>query len=234
MSNFDCDDHDVLLGFSDGKCARIVAALTERGMISAGRLASWDERQPAVRDSSGRRQSSSAARTAAYRARKKALNGVTLGDGHSDDTPVTGDKSDAGDAPEKRRLDKSSNPPSPPVGGKAPGKASRKPQPKAKAAAPAVKSDRAKPKRALPLPFLMSPEMLAWAASKAPAVTLDRETERFIDYWTGQGGVKADWPATWRNWMQRAQDDLERRGLAKQAAKGDGSDTSWIHEEDGV
>lgn len=108
VSNFDCDDHDVLLGFSDGKCAQIVAALAERGMISAGRLASWDERQPALRDSAGKRQSSSAARTAAYRQRKKALKTVTPGDGHGDVTPVTGDKSDAGDAPEKRRLDRKS------------------------------------------------------------------------------------------------------------------------------
>jgi len=98
---------------------------------------------------------------------------------------------------------------------------------------PASKSQRSKPKRALPVPFVQTPEMLAWAAEKAPAVNLDRETERFIDYWTGQGSTKADWPATWRNWIRRAQDDLERRGMATPVAK-DPSDTSWIDEDDGL
>lgn len=34
-----------------------------------------------------------------------------------------------------------------------------------------------------------------------------RELARFVDYWTakpGQGGVKLDWDATWRNWIRRA------------------------------
>ncbi|WP_218189566.1 hypothetical protein [Pseudomonas sp. PA15(2017)] len=231
MTSFNCDDHDVLLGFGDGKCALIVAAMAERGMIITGRLASWDERQPAVRDSAGKRQSTSAARTAAYRQRKKAAQNVTSGDGHSDAPPVTGDKSDAGDAPEKIRVDKSNNPPFPPAGGKAPAK----PKPKAKApAASAEKSAKAKPKRPLPLPFLMTPEMLAWAAEKAPAVTLDRETEQFIDYWTGTGKPMADWQATWRRWMRTAQGDLEKRGLAKPADGGAVDDTKWIHEDDGL
>lgn len=74
------------------------------------------------------------------------------------------------------------------------------------------KTQRAKPKRALPLPFLMTEVMLAWAADSAPLVNLDRETERFIDYWTAEGKSKADWDATWRNWMRRAQDNAERGG----------------------
>lgn len=35
------------------------------------------------------------------------------------------------------------------------------------------------------------------------------ETEKFKDYWRarpGQGGVKLDWPATWRNWMRNGAD----------------------------
>ena len=33
---------------------------------------------------------------------------------------------------------------------------------------------------------------------------------RFADHWAaqpGQKGVKADWPATWRNWIRRAVED---------------------------
>ena len=36
---------------------------------------------------------------------------------------------------------------------------------------------------------------------------MGREAERFRDYWTGKAGKdgrKADWPATWRNWIRRA------------------------------
>lgn len=187
---FDCDDHDVLLGFADGKTAQIFAALSDRGLIEQGRIARWDERQP-------KREDSSTARTREWRERNKPAAKATPGD-----APVT-----HGDAPEKSRGDKSNNPPNPPDGGKAPAK----PKPE-KAAAPAEKSTRAKPKRALPLPFLMTGAMLAWAADSVPLVNLDRETERFIDYWTGEGKSKADWDATWRNWMRRAQDNAERGG----------------------
>lgn len=208
---FDCDDHDVLLGFADGKTAQIFAALVDRGLIEDQRIARWDERQP-------KREDSSTARTREWRERKKQPAGVTTGD-----APET-----RGDAPEKSRGDKSNNPPNPPAGGKR----AAKPKPE-KAAAPAEKPTRAKPKHALQLPFLMTSEMLAWAGEKAPAVNLDRETERFSDHFKGTGEPKADWPATWRNWMRRAQDDLERRGMAKPVARNP-NDTVWIEEEDGL
>lgn len=206
VTNFDCDDHDVLLGFCDGKTALVVAALNERGLITGGRLASWDERQPALRDSTGKRQSSSAARTKAYRARKKAAENVTPCDANSDVTPVTGDKSDAGDAPEKTRQDKSksNNPLSPPAGEKSAAK------PAAKQANAAT--SRSKPKRLIPEPFLTTTEMLDWAAERVPLVNLDLETERFINHFKAEGKAKADWPATWRNWMLRAQGDADRYG----------------------
>jgi hypothetical protein len=66
----------------------------------------------------------------------------------------------------------------------------------------------------LPDDFAATPEMVAWARANTPGVGA-RETDAFIDYWRaqpGQRGVKTDWPATWRNWMRRAQEDLERRG----------------------
>lgn len=207
---FDCDDHDVLLGFADGKTAQVFAALVDRGLIEGLRVARWDERQP-------KREDSSTARTREYRERKRAQENVTTGD-----AGVT-----HGDAPEKSRGDKSNTPSIPPAA-KAP-----KPAKPAKPAAPPEKPTRAKPKHALQLPFLMTSEMLAWAGEKAPAVNLDRETERFSDHFKGTGEPKADWPATWRNWLRRAQDDLERRGLAKPVKK-DPNDTSWIDEEDGV
>ncbi|HBZ92626.1 MAG TPA: hypothetical protein DEO91_02695 [Pseudomonas sp.] len=117
-------------------------------------------------------------------------------------------------------------PPIAPLGDQSQGQPAMKPAAKA-----GPKGARAKPKKPLQLPFLMTGEMLAWAKEKAPAVNLDRETERFCDYWTGTGKAMADWPSTWRNWMRRAQDDIERRGQGG-APKSDPNDTSWIHEGD--
>lgn len=40
---------------------------------------------------------------------------------------------------------------------------------------------------------------------------LDREALRFRDYWVGRagaGGVKLDWPATWRNWVRTSAEKL--------------------------
>lgn len=67
----------------------------------------------------------------------------------------------------------------------------------------------------IPEQFMVTAEMRAWAAEKAPLVNLERSTERFVNYWRGLSGVKAtkkDWPATWRNWLLKDQEDHESRG----------------------
>ena len=50
--------------------------------------------------------------------------------------------------------------------------------------------------------------------AECPAVDLKAEHAIFVDYWiaqSGQKGVKADWSATWRNWMRRKQADTRGR-----------------------
>lgn len=69
-------------------------------------------------------------------------------------------------------------------------------------------------KTKLPEPFMLTKEMRDWAKDDAPAVSLGRETEKFCDYWRGSAGTKADWVATWRNWMRKAQEDLQKGGGA--------------------
>lgn len=67
----------------------------------------------------------------------------------------------------------------------------------------------------IPDHFAADDKMRAWAAKDAPAIDISEETERFVDYWRGRSGqiaIKADWPATWRNWMRRAQQDAVARG----------------------
>ena len=55
----------------------------------------------------------------------------------------------------------------------------------------------------------------AWALEqfKVTDKIVNREHEKFRDYWIGAPGtkgVKADWQATWRNWCRRAFEKLMR------------------------
>lgn len=74
-------------------------------------------------------------------------------------------------------------------------------------------SEAAKRGTRLPDTFEVTPAMVAWARERTPLVDGPRATEKFINYWTaatGRNAVKLDWPATWRNWMLREQEQIER------------------------
>src|SRR6185312_5576397 len=61
----------------------------------------------------------------------------------------------------------------------------------------------------LPADWQLTPALLAEAQRIAPTVDARREADRFRDYWlaaSGANAVKADWDATWRNWVRRAGD----------------------------
>lgn len=60
----------------------------------------------------------------------------------------------------------------------------------------------------LPPDWEPSAEDLAFARREKPELDLAAEAEKFRDYWHGAAGAKgrkADWPATWRNWIRRAE-----------------------------
>lgn len=63
---------------------------------------------------------------------------------------------------------------------------------------------------------MVTAEMWAWSAEEGmPREFANEQTVIFVDYWrgrTGQIAVKADWPATWRNWMRRSWKDAGTRG----------------------
>jgi hypothetical protein len=64
----------------------------------------------------------------------------------------------------------------------------------------------------LPSDWEPDPALVAWAEAELPGVDWRTQNAAFRDYWIAQPGAKgrkADWPATWRNWMRRA---LEYRG----------------------
>jgi len=59
---------------------------------------------------------------------------------------------------------------------------------------------------------------LTYACQLIPDINAEEEAEHFRDYWSaqpGQRGVKADWPATWRNWIRICRD---RGRYARKAA----------------
>jgi hypothetical protein len=61
----------------------------------------------------------------------------------------------------------------------------------------------------LPDAFVLTADLVAWAAANSPHVNPEREFDRFRDYWrakAGRDGRKLDWLATWRNWMRTAED----------------------------
>lgn len=67
-----------------------------------------------------------------------------------------------------------------------------------------------------------------------PAEFWRTEHAKFCDYWTaqsGQRGTKADWPATWRNWMRRA---AERVPDASRPAQGGFKNSAEKQAEEGA
>ena len=62
----------------------------------------------------------------------------------------------------------------------------------------------------IPAGFAIDADMRQWGAAELPGFDIDAETKVFIDYWIGRGdkgAEKADWLATWRNWMRRSAKD---------------------------
>lgn len=81
---------------------------------------------------------------------------------------------------------------------------------------------RSAPKRGTRLPddFIPSVKSRQAIIAECPELNIVREHSRFVDYWnsqSGQRGVRADWDATWRNWMRKAIDDLKARPRGRQA-----------------
>jgi len=67
----------------------------------------------------------------------------------------------------------------------------------------------------LPATWTLPVDWKAWALEqfKVTDKIVNREHEKFRDYWIGAPGtkgVKADWQATWRNWCRRAFEKLMR------------------------
>ncbi|AJA43378.1 replication initiation protein [Mycobacterium phage Sbash] len=85
-------------------------------------------------------------------------------------------------------------------------------------AAPAAKAPRGS---RLPEGWMPDDETIAAMRQQFPHVDLRAEHEKFTDYWRGTAGAKgrkADWTATWRNWIRRADENAPRTSASAPAA----------------
>lgn len=70
----------------------------------------------------------------------------------------------------------------------------------------------------IPEDFAITDAMTEWARREVPALIAagrgKYETDKFVDHWHQASGAtarKRDWPAAWRNWMRRADDELGKQ-----------------------
>lgn len=63
-----------------------------------------------------------------------------------------------------------------------------------------------------------SPSLLQYAAEKAPAVNVEREAERFVNYWlsASKGAAKRSWDRAFQNWLLSSQERAEAQGWKPQ------------------
>lgn len=69
---------------------------------------------------------------------------------------------------------------------------------------PSLRSGEARATR-LPKPFDLPDDWRAFCQQDRPDLNADRVAAKFADYWhgkPGKSGTKADWLATWRNWVR--------------------------------
>lgn len=74
---------------------------------------------------------------------------------------------------------------------------------------PSLKTPKSKTESAtasrLPADWMPSPEDIAFCEKERPELSVEATAHSFRDYWIAVPGVKgrkADWPATWRNWVR--------------------------------
>lgn len=178
------------LDVTDDQVDAVFSAMQGR-VIDGDKLTGWEGRQPKREDAGNPETGAKSAAQRKRDQRERERNGKAEKPKNDTSRSVT----ECHDRLDKIREDQKPIPPLSPL---------------AENPAPAPEP---KPKRKsrLPEPFNVSGEMRKWAAERAPAVGLTNETEKFVNYWRGNGGTKADWTATWRTWFLKAQEDANRR-----------------------
>lgn len=181
FGDVDCESLDCLLGLEDGATAAIIHAMQGRGLICAGSVASWEKRQPKRE----RVDENSTERSRAFREKQR----------HA--TPETGDETPETDGATPCNATQHQ---------KTPREEKRREEEKTEEA-PSAKSPAGS---ALPKNWILPAQWAAWAQGERPDLDPNRVADEFRDYWIakpGKEGRKADWEATWRNWVRKQRVD---------------------------
>ena len=174
FGDVDCESLDCLLGLDDGATAAIMLAMEGRGLVEGGYVSAWEKRQPKRE----RVDENSTERSRAFRQKKHQ---ETPED--NDATPSNATQHQETPRVEKRREEK------------------RREEEKTEEA-PSAKSPAGS---ALPKNWILPAQWAAWAQGERPDLDPNRVADEFRDYWIakpGKEGRKADWEATWRNWVR--------------------------------
>lgn len=82
--------------------------------------------------------------------------------------------------------------------------------------------DKSAPATRLPADWKPSAEDLAFCKAKRPDLNPFDVADGFVDYWIGVAGAKgrkADWPATWRNWVRNQRQSQARASPGYESEK---------------
>jgi hypothetical protein len=85
-----------------------------------------------------------------------------------------------------------------------------------------IKPSRASNRTRLKEDWTPDAKLMSWAREKQITIDLKYETERFVNWWIGNGGLKADWPRTWQNWVMRVQRE------SNPIARAEAEDPWWL------
>lgn len=190
IGQLDLETIDFLLGAEEGTAARILDAMTGRGLIVAGRITKWEERQP-------KREREGDDTAAERKRRQREIEAAVRQAPPSAATDGDVTPSHATSHQKKPRGEKSREEEKKPLASIASDKPTR----------------RARGDRFAPDDFEVTADMQAWAAENAPLVDWQRETERFVD-WEFKS-PRTDWARVWRTWMRRAQDAAVEKGVTR-------------------
>ena len=179
FGTIDCEAIDCLLGLEDGATAAILAAMGERGLVDYGAVSAWEKRQPKRE----RTDNTSTERSRAHRDRQRQEQQEGEKQRHA--TPEIDDATPCNATQHQKKPR---------------GEESREEE--KTVGAPSAKSPRG---TALPKDWELPGDWRTWAEGARPDVDVLTVADSFRDYWVakpGKDGRKADWLATWRNWVR--------------------------------
>lgn len=175
------------LDVTEDAVSAVLEAMQSR-VMDGDRLSGWDARQPKREDAGN---SETGAKSAAQRKREQRAR--------EKETALDPDKSECHAASRQVTPDKD----------KDKEEESRESSPPAAQPEPAPSKAKTPQATRLPADWQLPEEWAHWAMEQHPGLTpagVRHIADSFRDYWLAKGGAdarKADWAATWRNWVRR-------------------------------